>query len=458
MLCFYIINSPSVLFLRSVNKQKSFRTSPLYHILLIDDEVIISEIITDILCTYLEKNYVEFKLYTATNGQEALDICTQNTIHLAFMDINMPIMDGIEATQKIKINSPKTMIIALSSIEDDLKHREILISGAEDYINKPISSIIFKTRLKNYLSILDSRSHIDIVHSAKNLFSSTIYNHNLSFGISKEDHLAEFWESILIRMNLLKEVEHSQDIVRLIYELGSLYLQASQSFKIIIEEDEKNYYFTLTHANIIPKRLLDRLVEKNFPSVRHILNDNRFSILLPKTSEVEHIQETKNPPLQQAIQTISSLGKEEYKTYTFLQSDEIEEFEDNLYKLHAIITGLASEETSSAHIQNIISYCDAMKKVLIQTSESYAIASAIEEFGSTISAYPQEFIQMSQDLQSIALGFIDDLISWKEMIFYEGAPRLDFMNDSISANAKILQELLNPCETNEEELDDIFTF
>ena len=99
-----------------------------------------------------------------------------------------------------------------------------------------------------------------------------------------------------------------------------------------------------------------------------------------------------------------------------------------------------------------------MKKVLIQTSESYAIASAIEEFGSTISAYPQEFIQMSQDLQSIALGFIDDLISWKEMIFYEGAPRLDFMNDSISANAKILQELLNPCETNEEELDDIFTF
>ncbi len=430
----------------------------MYHILLIDDEVIISEIITDILCTYLEKNYVEFKLYTATNGQEALDICKQNTIDLAFMDINMPIMDGIEATQKIKISSPETMIIALSCIEDDLKHKEILISGAEDYINKPISSIIFNTRLKNYLSLLDSRSHIDIIYSAKNLFSSTIYNHNLSFGISKEDHLAEFWESILIRMNLLKEIEHSQDIVRLIYELGSLYLQASQSFKIIIEEDEQNYYFTLTHANIIPKRLLDRLVEKNFPLVRHILNDNRFSILLPKTTEDTSIQETKEETIKHKVNTISSLDKKEYKTYAFLDTQEIDEFEDNLYKLHAIITSLEGEETTSAHIQNIRTYCDAMKKVLIQASESYIIASAIEEFGATISAYPQEFIQMSQDLQAIALGFIDDLISWKEMIFYEGAPSLDFMNDSILANSKILQDLLNPCNLNEEELDDIFTF
>ena len=427
----------------------------MYHILLIDDEPIISEIITDILCTYLQKNYVEFELHTATNGQEALDICTKNTIHLAFMDINMPIMDGIQATKKIKINSPKTMIIALSSIDDEEKQKEILLSGAEDYIHKPISSVIFKSRLKSYLCILDSRSHIDVIHSAKNLFSSTIYNHNLSFSISNEDHLAEFWESILIRMNPLKEIKHLHDIVRLIYEIGTLYLQASQGFKIIIEEDEENYYLTLTHANLIPKRLLDRLIEKNFPSLRHIFSNNKFSILLDKTPE---IQETVKETTKQEIKTITSLEKEKYKTYDFLDIDEIDEFEDNLYKLHAIISALDIQETTHLEIQNISAYCEAMRKILIQTSESYTIATAVEIFGTTISSNSQEFIQISGGLQAIALGFIDDLISWKEMMFYEGAPSLDFMDNSILANAKTLLNLLNPTEINEEELDDIFTF
>jgi len=375
----------------------------------------------------------------------------------------MPVMNGIEATQRIKINSPKTMIIALSCLDDEKKQKEILSAGAEDYVNKPINALLFNSRLKNYLSVLDSRSHIDVIDSAKNLFSSKIYNHKITFCISTEDHLAEFWESILIRMNLLKELENGSDLVRLIYEIGGHYLHGNYTFKIIIEEDESNYYFTLTNAHLVPKKLIDRLIEKNFPSLRNIFNDKKLSILLSKKALSQKIETpTEEEPIkEQSIQELtltSSLEKTEYKTYDFLQSDEIEEFEDSLYKLHAIINALGTQECTLAEIQTINSYFNEMKKVLIQNSESYAIATAIEELSTTIKTYPQEFIQMAKDIQAIALGFIDDLISWKEMIFYEGAPSLDFMDDSIVANAKILQDLLNPPEVKEEELDDIFAF
>lgn len=436
----------------------------MYNILLVDDEPIISEISIDILTIYLKQYSKEFSLHTATNGLEAVYICKNKNMDLIFMDVNMPVMNGIEATKEIKILSPKTMIIALSSLDDEEKQKEMFLAGAEDYVNKPISSVVFRSRLKNYLSIIDSRSHINFISSAVNLFSSKIYNHHLRFCVSNEDHLAEFWESVLIRMSFLKQVEHANDLVRLIYELGSLYLKKNIHFDILIEEDEENYYFTLTQADKILEKDINQLIEKNLPEVNSILDDTKLSFLLKKESIVEEsvkqecITEVQaEVEYKQELTRVSSL-EEDYSTYTFLQMDEVEEFEDSLYKLHGIVTVLGSNPCSSDEIELINSYFHEMKKALIQTSESYAIATAIEELSATISNNTKEFISMAKELQPIALGFVDDLISWKEMLFYTGAPSIDFMDDSIVANAKILQDLLAPQEVNEEALDDIFSF
>jgi signal transduction histidine kinase/DNA-binding response OmpR family regulator len=82
----------------------------------------------------------------ANNGQEALELYQMNEYDLIFMDVNMPVMDGITAVKKIKVlNKSNIPIIALTAnaIKGD---KEIyLAAGMDDYLSKPI---VFKELVK----------------------------------------------------------------------------------------------------------------------------------------------------------------------------------------------------------------------------------------------------------------------------------------------------------------------
>ena len=74
----------------------------------------------------------------ALNGLEAVEKTLHKTYDLIFMDINMPVMNGIEATEKIRKQNIKTPIIALTanSLEGDREH--YLSQGMDNYLSKPI--------------------------------------------------------------------------------------------------------------------------------------------------------------------------------------------------------------------------------------------------------------------------------------------------------------------------------
>ena len=81
-----------------------------------------------------------YTIIRAVNGQEAVAICSENpNIDLVFMDIKMPVMNGYEALEKIKIIRPKLIVIAqtaYSSAEDEARFYS---AGFYDYITKPIN-------------------------------------------------------------------------------------------------------------------------------------------------------------------------------------------------------------------------------------------------------------------------------------------------------------------------------
>ena len=72
----------------------------------------------------------------ATNGEEFLDILNDHLVDVVFMDIKMPIMDGIEATRRAKILNPEITIIGFSSYENQDYINRMLDAGANGYLSK----------------------------------------------------------------------------------------------------------------------------------------------------------------------------------------------------------------------------------------------------------------------------------------------------------------------------------
>jgi DNA-binding NarL/FixJ family response regulator len=89
------------------------------------------------LKTLLEKMHLAKIVAEASNGQDFLEIIRETGhIELVFMDINMPVMDGVQATCELKKEFPEIKILALTSYEDSEHLNAMLEAGADGYILK----------------------------------------------------------------------------------------------------------------------------------------------------------------------------------------------------------------------------------------------------------------------------------------------------------------------------------
>lgn len=101
-------------------------------IMIVDDQDIILQGLSMILSG--EK---DFKVVcTASNGMEALQWCEKEEIDVVLMDIRMPILDGVEATLKIKTLYERIKIIILTTFHDDVYIFDSLKNGASGYLLK----------------------------------------------------------------------------------------------------------------------------------------------------------------------------------------------------------------------------------------------------------------------------------------------------------------------------------
>ena len=91
-----------------------------------------------ILMTYILRKSYQYK--RAKNGQEAIDIVNEGGIDLVLMDIKMPVMDGFEATQKIKEAHPELPVIALTANAFDSDRQLAMKAGCDDFLAKPVNS------------------------------------------------------------------------------------------------------------------------------------------------------------------------------------------------------------------------------------------------------------------------------------------------------------------------------
>lgn len=75
-------------------------------------------------------------LSEATNGQEALDFVADNEVDIVLLDLNMPVMNGIDACKAIKKSNPDTKVIILSMISETKMVQNLMKYGANGYLLK----------------------------------------------------------------------------------------------------------------------------------------------------------------------------------------------------------------------------------------------------------------------------------------------------------------------------------
>lgn len=93
-------------------------------------------------------------VFWAKNGIEAVDLCTpENAIDLVLMDLQMPDMNGYEATRILKKQYPNLPIVAQTAFAMSDDREKAMDAGCDDYLAKPIKSKDLLSVVGKYIKI-----------------------------------------------------------------------------------------------------------------------------------------------------------------------------------------------------------------------------------------------------------------------------------------------------------------
>jgi CheY-like chemotaxis protein len=104
-----------------------------FNLLIVDDD----ESLRNTLCDFFTDEGA--KVFSASNGEDALQISLVEKIDLILSDVKMPVMDGLELLKSLTDSDQKIPLIWLMTGQADLHEEGALALGAEGLLNKPFS-------------------------------------------------------------------------------------------------------------------------------------------------------------------------------------------------------------------------------------------------------------------------------------------------------------------------------
>ena len=114
-------------------------------ILIVDDEKLICMTLERLLSS-------DYTVYTASNGEEGLDIIRRNgNINVVLSDIIMPVMDGFKMIEMVRSENPDIIIIAMTAVCSGENVTKVMEKGADAYLLKPFDIPQLEYTIKKFL-------------------------------------------------------------------------------------------------------------------------------------------------------------------------------------------------------------------------------------------------------------------------------------------------------------------
>jgi len=167
-------------------------------------------------------------VFTACNGQEAIDSYNDNQQDMILMDVMMPVMDGYDACKTIKANNSDLFIpiIFITAITDDLSLSKCIECGGDDFLTKPFNNVILRAKI----NALTRTSSLYNIINQKNEEMSLIH--------ARLQHEHELAESIFSRIS----TPPSRDNSSIKYLLSP---QSISSGDILMSLDNNGHHYAM---------------------------------------------------------------------------------------------------------------------------------------------------------------------------------------------------------------------
>ncbi len=277
------------------------------NLLFVDDE---KQILTS-LNTLFDTDY---NVFTATNGPNALEIISNNTIDIIVSDQRMPEMQGIDLLKCVKDLSPKTTRILMTGYADlDLAVTELNNGEIFSFIEKPWNNAQFKQKLAKAaehsleheiqpVNLLLIDKSIDICAKVHRIFGDkyTVYcgnNMDDALLLLKEHKIA-----VMITESVLEE-EDMGDFMQLLKEtnpsLVTIVVSAQADPRLLVRFMNEGKIF-----RYLPKPAEDKLLESNINAAL-----KRYAELKPDPSLLESLQKIEKKAEKKSSGIIARLMK-----------------------------------------------------------------------------------------------------------------------------------------------------
>lgn len=148
---------------------------------------------------------------TASNGNKALKLLNHQPVDLVLMDINMPVMDGFEATARIRASEPAGThlpIIAMTADADANTRARCLEAGMDDFVSKPIDTTTFHSTITRNLDTDEART----AQTSSPFDAAVLQNFYTSLDDTNlaRELLADFADIAKEQVDLIREAEKSE--------------------------------------------------------------------------------------------------------------------------------------------------------------------------------------------------------------------------------------------------------
>ncbi|HEY9628418.1 MAG TPA: PAS domain S-box protein [Coleofasciculaceae cyanobacterium] len=204
-----------------------------------------------------------FEVQTANDGATAIALWQTYAPHLIWMDVRMPIMDGLEATRQIRAQELEhpfahpTKIIAITATVFEEEQQQIMSAGCDGFVGKPCSEEIFLETMQHHLGVEyiseDSNAYVSIKSaSAPNSMSDSAD----SVEVFQHLHLISVMPSEWVcQLNLAARSANEQAIAQLLEEVPGAYDNLRQAIAQLVSEFQLEPLIQLTQFAQAPTNL-----------------------------------------------------------------------------------------------------------------------------------------------------------------------------------------------------------